>query len=180
MKGLSSWNSEIKSHGLIICCMLHSAWGCASQTAHKVCSRVGTHSSKLWPYTRNWTKTRGWALFHEWVLFRETTVLHFVGNYAKSVYRRIGNLCGQEIFTIFAVEFTPRNIIYKIIIKSKVVFCVSNWGPQWHPKFYGICDTLECSTLPTSTKTMHNKLHMNFIEHTLQKKNEKICSISLL
>ena len=43
----------------------NSARGRASQTPHEVCSRVGAHSSKLWPYTRIWAKSRGWALFRE-------------------------------------------------------------------------------------------------------------------
>ena len=46
----------------------HSARGHASLTPHEARSRVGAHSNKLWPYTRNWAKSRGWALF------RETTV----------------------------------------------------------------------------------------------------------
>ena len=52
----------------------HSAWGCASQTPCEARSRVGAHSGKLWPYTRNWAKSRGWALFREWAPFLETTV----------------------------------------------------------------------------------------------------------
>ena len=53
---------------------MHSAWGCGSQTPREAHSRMGAHSSKLWPYTRNWAKSRGWALFREWALFHETMV----------------------------------------------------------------------------------------------------------
>ena len=52
----------------------YSARGCASQTPREARSRVGTHSDKLWSYTRNWAKSRGWALLREWALFRKTTV----------------------------------------------------------------------------------------------------------
>ena len=55
--------------------LMHSAGGCASKTPREALSRVGAHSGKLWPYTRNWAKSRGWALFREWALYRETTVL---------------------------------------------------------------------------------------------------------
>jgi len=46
-----------------------SARGCASQTPRKARSRVGTHFSKLWPYTGNWAKSRGWVLFHETTVY---------------------------------------------------------------------------------------------------------------
>ena len=51
---------------------MHSAWGCASTSPHKVHSRVGDHLGKLWPYTGNRDKSKGRALFCEWALFHET------------------------------------------------------------------------------------------------------------
>ena len=49
----------------------HSARGCASQTLCEARSMVGTHSSKLWPYTKNWAKSRGigtlsWVVPFSW------------------------------------------------------------------------------------------------------------------
>jgi len=51
---------------------MHGAWSYAFQTPgyklHWSCeadSRVGAHSSKLWPYTENWAKRRRWVLFHK-------------------------------------------------------------------------------------------------------------------
>ena len=55
----------------------YSARGSASQTQQVHTwdrTRVGTHLSKIWPYTGNWTKSRGWALFLGCSLFHETTV----------------------------------------------------------------------------------------------------------
>ena len=65
----------------------HSARSCASQTPREARSRVGAHSGKLWPYTRNWAKSRGWALFREWAaLCRETTNLAITTQLRVCVY----------------------------------------------------------------------------------------------
>ena len=60
-----------------------NTWGCASQTPHKAHSRVGVHSSKLWPYTGKWAKSRGWVFFCEWALFHKTTVIALQWTYTK-------------------------------------------------------------------------------------------------
>jgi len=48
----------VKYYTKVLTSDMYSAWGCGSQTWYKDCSRVGTHSSKLWPYTGNWIKSR--------------------------------------------------------------------------------------------------------------------------
>ena len=53
-----------------ICIVLEAV----SQTPREAHSRVGAHSSILWPYTGNWAKSRGWAPFHKWAFFREIMV----------------------------------------------------------------------------------------------------------
>ena len=62
---------------------MHSTWGLGSQTSHKAHFRVGTHSSKLWPYVSNRAKSRGWALFLETTIY---TYIHtYIHTYIYSV-----------------------------------------------------------------------------------------------
>ena len=66
------WLILVKYYTMFITWDTHSAQGHASQTPCEARSRVGTHSTKLWPYARNWAKIMGWALFCGWALFPDS------------------------------------------------------------------------------------------------------------
>ena len=93
----------------------------ASQTPREARSRVGAHSSKLWPYTRNWAESRGLALFCKWALFRETTVrIWNASHHAHSRVDTLPQLFFASFFFFFFFGFcfavcfcvTTRYVIY--------------------------------------------------------------------
>ena len=57
---------SVKCYTKFLASDMHSSWGYASQTTCKANSRVGAHSSKLWPYTG---KVGGWALLQDYGMY---------------------------------------------------------------------------------------------------------------
>ena len=70
--------------------LMHSAGGCASKRPREAHSRVGAHSGKLWPYTRNWAKSRAFGSglsFTRLRYLQEKVCACFTGRLCETCYQ---------------------------------------------------------------------------------------------